>query len=138
IDLSDNALIDDYTGGSPLTTVQVWINAGYAGGSWTGNRITSSSAAAQAAASHKTALGYAEASALGLGAGSTFAGQTLADSTAVLLRYTYAGDANLSGGVDLTDFTFLAASFNGTGKTWLQRDFNYDGIVNLTDFTCLA
>jgi hypothetical protein len=138
IDLSDNAMIVDYTGASPLGTIGVWVNAGCANGSWTGNRLTSSSAAAQAGASHKTALGFAEASAIGLGAGSIFFGQTLADSTAVLVRYTYAGDGNVDGTVDLTDFTFLASNFNGTGKTWLQGDYNYDGTVNLTDFTFLA
>jgi hypothetical protein len=138
LDLSDNALIDDYTGSSPLGAISAMVSAGYNGGSWTGNRLTSSSAAAQANAPHKTALGFAEASALGLGASSAFFGQTLADSTAVLVRYTYAGDSNLNGTVDLTDFTFLAANFNGTGKTWLQGDYNYDGSVNLTDFTFLA
>src|SRR5207248_4808196 len=60
------------------------------------------------------------------------------DNSSVLIRYTLYGDANLSGKVDLTDFTFLAANFNGTNKSWLQGDFNYDGNVNLTDFTFLA
>jgi fibronectin-binding autotransporter adhesin len=48
------------------------------------------------------------------------------------------GDSNIDGKVDLTDFTFLAANFNGSGKTWLQGDYNYDGNVDLTDFTFLA
>src|SRR3954447_3534955 len=59
-------------------------------------------------------------------------------ATSVLIRYTYAGDSNLNGTVDLTDFTYLAANFNGTGKTWLQGDYNYDRNVDLTDFTLLA
>src|SRR5204863_7326134 len=68
---------------------------------------------------------------------STFSGQSV-DATSVLIRYTFAGDSNLNGTVDLTYFTFRAANFNGTGKSWLQGDFNYDGSVNLTDFTFLA
>src|SRR5206468_3282975 len=60
------------------------------------------------------------------------------DGSSVLVRWTRAGDANLDGAVDLTDFTFLASSFNGTGKVWLNGDFNYDGTVDLTDFTVLA
>jgi hypothetical protein len=76
------------------------------------------------------AIRYAEASAIGVG---SFMG-----ATSVLIRYTYAGDSNLNGTVDLTDFTYLAANFNGSGKTWLQGDYNYDGNVDLTDFTYLA
>src|SRR5436190_8031161 len=49
-----------------------------------------------------------------------------------------AGDSNLDAKVDLTDFTALAANFNGTAKHWAQGDFNYDTKVDLTDFTFLA
>src|SRR5205085_6832188 len=49
------------------------------------------------------------------------------------------GDADLSGRVDLTDFTFLASNFNKqSGATWNSGDFNYDDKVDLTDFTLLA
>jgi uncharacterized delta-60 repeat protein len=52
--------------------------------------------------------------------------------------FVLAGDANHDRTVDLTDFTVLAANFNGTGKTFSQGDFDYDGAVDLTDFTILA
>ena len=52
--------------------------------------------------------------------------------------FVLAADANHDRTVDLTDFTVLAANFNGTAKTWPQGDFNYDGHVDLTDFTILA
>jgi hypothetical protein len=52
--------------------------------------------------------------------------------------FVLAGDADRSKGVDLTDFTILAANFNGTGKNWSQGDFSYNGTVDLTDFTILA
>src|SRR5207248_5308368 len=106
-----------------------------AAGSWNGTGITSSAAAAAAGGAHRTALGYAEASALGAG---SFSGQSV-DSTALLVRYTAAGDSDLSGTVDLTDFTFLAGSFGATsGKNWFEGDYNYDGKVDLSDFTYLA
>src|SRR5207253_2399094 len=98
--LADNDMIIDYFGTSPLATVQNQIKSGYAAGSWNGNGITSSAAATAASSAHKTALGYAEASALGL---TTFSGQSV-DSTSVLIRYTYSGDANLDGVVDTLDF----------------------------------
>ena len=54
--------------------------------------------------------------------GGTFGNQS-ADGTAVLIRYTLSGDSNLSGNVDLTDFTFLAANFNKpSGAQWIEGD----------------
>jgi hypothetical protein len=131
LDLGDNAMVIDYPDGgpTPFDTVQNQIKSGYNGGSWNGNGIVTS---IPLAASGKTAIGYRESP----GAG-TFRGQTV-DGSAVLMRYTLSGDSDLSGTVDLTDFTFLAANFNGTGKNWLQGDYNYDGKVDLTDFTFLA
>src|SRR5439155_16643927 len=137
MDLTNNALVVDYTAASPLAVIAAQIKSGYSGGSWTGDGLTSSSAATNTTA-HITALGYAEASAiLGVGGGS-FAGQSV-DGSSVLIAYTYAGDSNLDGTVDLTDFTDLAANFNKqTGAQWLDGDYNYDGAVDLTDFTFLA
>jgi hypothetical protein len=54
-----------------------------------------------------------------------------------ILRTEY-GDANLDRHVDLADFTYLAANFNGTSKGWADGDFSGDGKVDLTDFTLLA
>jgi filamentous hemagglutinin len=137
VDLADDDLIIDYDATSPIATVTNQIKTGFANGAWTGNGISSNSAAAAAASAHRTGLGYAESSSIFNTFPNTFSGQSV-DSTAVLIRYTLAGDGNLDGAVDLTDFTFLAANFNGTGKNWLQGDYNYDGSVDLTDFTFLA
>src|SRR5207247_7564073 len=52
-------------------------------------------------------------------------------SSKVTVAYTYYGDANVNGTVDLTDFTFLAANFNKpSGAVWQQGDFNYDTKVD--------
>lgn len=48
------------------------------------------------------------------------------------------GDTNHDTKVNLTDFTILAANFNGVNKTWEQGDFNSDTRVDLTDFTFLT
>jgi hypothetical protein len=138
LDLTNNDLIIDYSGSSPLaSTILPALVSGYASGSWNGTGITSSTAAAVAADSsqtHKTAIGFAEASTLGV---TTFSGQTV-DTTAILFRYTVYGDANLDGVVDTLDFNSLAANFGGTGKLWNQADFNYDGVVDTLDFNFLA
>jgi hypothetical protein len=140
LDLADNDMVVRYSGSSPISAIAGYI-AGGAANDWSGNGLTSSAAAAAAASAHKTALGYAEASQVLTysGGAANFSGVTLNQgANAVLVRYTLAGDGDLSGTVDLTDFTYLAANFNGGGKNWLQGDYNYDGNVDLTDFTFLA
>ena len=134
LDLADNALVLDYAVGSPLTNVRNWLTSGYAGGAWNGNGINSSVAAADA--SHKQALGYAEASDLFGTFPATFAGVEV-DNTAVLVRHTIYGDTNLDQSVNLTDFNKLAAKFGTTGG-WSQGNLNYDATINLADFNLLA
>jgi hypothetical protein len=134
LDLSNNDLIVDAT---PLASVRADIVTAYNSGSWTGAGLTSSAAASIAADNlnlHKTALGYASASTLGV---SSFDGQTV-NGSSVLVRYTYLGDANLDGKVNALDFNLLASNFGGSSILWNQGDFNYDGVVNSVDFTSLA
>ena len=133
LDLKDNALIVDYTGGSPLTSIKDALTSGYNSGAWNGAGIDSSVAAADS--SH--ALGYAEASDLFTSFPAPFAGVTV-DDTSVLVRYTRYGDANLDGTANLTDFNRLAANFGASNTLWGQGNFNYDGQTNLLDFNLLA
>lgn len=129
LDLNDGGLIVDYTDLSPLAAVAADISSGYAGGAWNGAGINSS----KAAATPKTGLGYSEAAALGI----TSFGGVPVDGTAVLVRYTLQGDANLDRAVNINDFSLLAANFNTPGA-WNKGDFNYDGTVNISDFALLA
>ena len=109
-DLADNALIINYSGPSPMPSVAADITSGYNDGAWDGAGIDSSTAAS----SSDAALGYAEASDLFANFPATFAGQQV-DDTAVLVRYTRAGDANLDAAINLLDFDRLASNFNATG-----------------------
>jgi len=127
LDLTNNGLI---VGATPFATVRDMLLAGRAGGSYTGNGLTSSTAAAN---SLVAALGIATAGDLGL---TSFLGQSV-NPTDTLVRYTRQGDADLSGVVSLDDFTRLAGGFGNAGG-WAQGDFNFDGLVNLDDFTILA
>jgi hypothetical protein len=142
VDLADNRLIVDYSNPlqSPFTTIKSYLVTGRNGGAWTGNSLTSSTAAAVLADSnniHKTALGYAEASSLFGAGGGTFDGEQV-DGSSVLVRYTFMGDANLDGTVGMTDFNLLASHFGQTGANWSDGDYNYDGIVNALDLNALA
>jgi len=136
LNLNNNTLLVDYDTTSPLPDIKAKLTTGYAGGSWNGTGITSSTAAAQSGSAHKTALGYGEitATATPTAAGG-FSGL---DGTNVVVKYTYTGDANLDGKVDTLDFNSLAANFGGTGKVWTQADFNFDGVVDTLDFNNLA
>jgi hypothetical protein len=117
MDLADHDLVVDYAGGSPIASILTEIAQ---------DRLITS------VPGH--ALGYAEASALGL---TSFSGQDVDDS-AVLIKFTLAGDANLDGAVNLIDFNKLASNFGQSGRFWFDGDFNYDGQVNLIDFNLLA
>jgi probable HAF family extracellular repeat protein len=139
LDLTNNNLVIDYAAGSasPIGSITTSIMGGYHGGQWNGQGIDSSTAASvfsDPSKPHKTALGVADASALGI---TNFSGQAV-DSTSVLIRYTLRGDANLDGVVNALDFNLLATNFGTGGKRWDQGDFNYDGNVNTSDFTTMA
>jgi hypothetical protein len=137
LDLADNDLVIDYSASSPIASIRAQLAAAYNGGAWDGNGLISSTAAAQASLSHRTALGYGEASALFANFPATFHGEAI-DSTSIVVAYTANGDANLDGTVDTIDFNSLAANFGAIGKVWTQADFNYDGVVDTLDFNQLA
>jgi hypothetical protein len=125
LDLSDNDMIIDYTApvGTLVTQVRQHLQAG---------RLFSSSATA------KTRLGYADNNAFATPK-STFSGQSV-DPTSVLIKYTYAGDADLDGDADGVDIGKWATSFTGelaggasATKVWTQGDWDYDGDVDGAD-----
>lgn len=59
-------------------------------------------------------------------------------SLQVHARLALAGDADLNGIVNITDFARMAAAFNQSGMNWGDGDFDRNGSVNVTDFSMLA
>jgi len=144
LDLNDHHLIVDYSGASPMGQVSGWIRAGFADATWGGNGICSSAAAANPAI---TAVGWGEnfdmMTNLGpYGPGNPF-GDYEPDMTAVLARYTLAGDVNLDGIVDDIDISLLTINYDpsvppGTFN-WSQGDvWAYDGIIDDADVSLQA
>jgi hypothetical protein len=133
LDLTDEDMVIDYSGASPIATVQARLSSGYAGGAWNGQGIMSSTAPGTA----NTAVGFAESADLFSSFPANFGGVGV-DNTAILLKYTFNGDVDLSGNVNLRDFNRLAANFGATGRRWSQGDFDFNGTVNLQDFNKLA
>ena len=128
LDMTNNDMV---VKSSTLAAIQSQIVSGFAAGSWNGVGINSSTAAADS--QFVTALGYADNSLLALG---TFSGVTLTGPE-ILVKYTYYGDADLSGVTDTDDFTLFLNGFQDPGTfpaTWLFGDFDYSGVVDTDDF----
>jgi hypothetical protein len=132
LDLTDNSMV---VKGGNLAGIQASIAATYNNGSWLGTGgIASSTAAADP--TNSTAQGFASNASLNA---TTFAGVTGLTANDVLVKYTYAGDANLDGQVDIGDLGLLAGGWQQlSGKTWFDGDFNYDGAVDIGDLGLLA
>jgi autotransporter-associated beta strand protein len=135
LDLTNTTMRVEYgTNPSPLDSIRQLIGAGYNGGDWAGNGITSSTAATSPnafgpeAEDGATALGYAELSQIPSG---------LPSDTAILIKYTYFGDSDLNGVVDVADLGNLATAWQSTG-TWVNGDFDYNGTINVNDLGLLA
>jgi hypothetical protein len=144
LDLTNNAAIINYAGTSPAATVRQQILAGRGGpglgATWTGEGITSSSAAtANAADAESRSIGFAENAAMPLGPLTTFHGQPV-DGTSILMAYTRTGDANLDGMVNDDDVTIVGATYapGVSQPSWALGDFDYNGFVDDDDVTLLG
>ncbi len=139
LDVSSHDLV--VTHGS-FSTINSQVSASFNSGRWNGSGVISSSAAA-GDTSHLTALGvisnddgsgnplYGSGTALGL-----FGGLNPAVD-AVLVKYTYYGDANLDGKVDGSDYSRIDNGYENQLTGWYNGDFNYDGVINGSDYTLI-
>jgi autotransporter-associated beta strand protein len=138
LDLTNNSMVLDYTaalggdGSAILTQLRGWIRS-------TDGRLYSSDADSTHGIGYKDNLNASGAANKAL---SNFGGVPV-DATAILLKYTYRGDTNLDGGVDLNDLYNLAVNYDpkhtkGGSAVWQKGDSNYDGWVDLKDLTLLA
>src|SRR5207245_1366806 len=63
-----------------------------------------------------------------------WAGQTIT-GTDVLVMYTYGGDANLDGKINIDDYVRIDQGIAAGLTGWSNGDFNYDGKINIDDYT---
>jgi hypothetical protein len=133
--IGNGSVVIAYTNGvSPVSTIRSYIQAGFDNFNWDGPGITSSVAQADAATGSPyggdSAVGYADNNDLG---------NSSLPANSVLVRFTYYGDADLNGVVNINDFDdWLYGYTGGTDSegdvSWSVGDFAYTGHVTLTDF----
>jgi hypothetical protein len=116
--------------------VQALINLGRNGGAWNGNGITSTTAGANA--QDNTTLGAMEASDfLAIyGGGALFDGRAI-DNSAVLVKYTWYGDADFNGKVNFDDYVRTDNGFNNHLTGWVNGDFDGNGSINFDDYVLI-
>ena len=143
LDLNNNNLIIDYSGASPIgsfngsvyTGVTFYLSTAFNGGTWNHGGIATSMPDGG-----NNTLGIAEASdVLKLSGTQTalWSGQTV-DATSLLIKYTYTGDTNLDGRVNIDDYVRLDFAHSiGNISGYTNGDFNYDGAVDIDDYTVI-
>src|SRR5262249_41130038 len=143
LDIGDNKAIltampvGTWNGGSYTDATQL-IASGRGNGTWNGGGIVTTQS--QATTSNLTTIGITPRAGVnpsqGLPATQTtlWAGQTISGSD-TLVMYTYGGDANLDGKINVDDYIRIDSGIAAGLTGWSNGDFNYDGKVNIDDYT---
>jgi autotransporter-associated beta strand protein len=139
LDLNNNGLIIH---NSSIAAVTALLQSGYRNGAWNGpTGIVSATASGNT--SHLTALGVIindtganTGASTGIAMLSSLDGATTVDGD-ILVKYSYYGDANLSGSVDGADYSRIDNGSLQHLTGWANGDFNYDGVVNGSDYTLI-
>jgi autotransporter-associated beta strand protein len=114
LDIQGGNVVLDYTGnGSPVANVKTLLDSAYAGGFASGQIRSTVHGAGQT-------IGYGDDGV-----------------SAVTIRLTLGGDANLDGQVNFNDFLILQNNFGAPGTRFDQGNFNYDGQTDFNDFLVL-
>ena len=83
--------------------------------------------------SQLTTLAVATAGDVGFGGTETFGGESVGSSD-VLVMYTYAGDADLSGSINGDDYFKIDQGYSAHATGYANGDFNYDGRIDADDY----
>jgi ELWxxDGT repeat protein len=131
LDLGTGSLAIDYSG---ISTLGTWHDSRYI--ELLG--LIQTGVIGSAASGQNTTIGAAEASdVLGISGTQTaiWDGQTV-DSSTILIKCTYRGDANLDGKVNIDDYGRIDANVGQSGTVfgWYNGDFNFDGKINIDDY----
>ncbi len=141
VDVEDNDLIVTSVSALAATGALSLVNGLAASGQnatalFGGNGITSSVAGTEALSGLRYALGVVQNKLGGATLYDTFDGVSVGLND-VLVKFTYFGDADLSGTVDDTDYFLINSGFTSGLTGWLNGDFDYSGTVDDADYFLL-
>jgi hypothetical protein len=132
MDVSDNTFVvqtaDTTSKYAAMATLANQITSGNNGGLWNGNGIIASRLLLDTSAT--STLAVIDNNDVGL---SSIGGQSL-DSNSIILERVEIGDADLSGTVDLNDFSVWFNHLGFHTASFAAGDLNQDGVVDLLDF----
>jgi autotransporter-associated beta strand protein len=128
LDLTNNSLIIDFVGGPGglAGDIRQLIKAGV-------DSAGASGIVTSVGTSGQTGLGYGDNAVL---MKTEFAGKTV-DLDSTFIKFTYFGDADLNGQVDVADLGALASNWQTAGL-WTAGDFDYSGFIDVADLGLLA
>jgi hypothetical protein len=135
LDLTDNDVIINYSGASPIAAYEALVASGYnVTGDWQGDGIVSSIAANDGnyvvAIADNATLAAPFGTAQG---GPLFTGQDV-DLDTILIKFTHRADINLDGVVTPDDSAVFGGNYDeNQPAVWATGDMNYDGIFTPDD-----
>jgi len=137
LDITDSVLIvraDASSAEAALGRIIAQVRSARDGelGRWTGPGITSSTAAADKS-SFTGLAAIRNKHRLGGTLFDEFRGQAV-DSSSIIIRCTWNGDATLDGVINADDYFLIDNGFITQAAGYLNGDFNYDGVVNADDY----
>jgi autotransporter-associated beta strand protein len=138
LDLGGGRLVVDYdpNDGSPIQQIRSWIESSFFNGggtAWAGPGITSS--IINTPGNLDKAIGYGEASVVSTNG--EWDGEPVDDS-AVVTRFTVAGDIDLDGEVAFPDLLKVSTNYGKTNVIWTDGDVDYDGEVTFFDLLAVS
>jgi autotransporter-associated beta strand protein len=137
LDLTNNDLILDYTGVSPIASIEDMVRAGYnVTGDWQGNGIVSSIAANDGNFVIAIADNAALAAPFGTAQGGALFSGVDVDLDTILVKFTHRADINLDGLITPDDSAIFGGAYDEaitSGHTWAAGDMDYNGMCTPDD-----
>jgi len=128
VDMRDNDMI---VSGTPKSVIETYVAAGYNFGNYDGLGGMSTSKGAETGI---TTLGVLDGNEYFNNTGDpTFDGVVTTGSD-VLVKYTYFGDVDFNGQVDVSDYNLIDFGFTSGLSGWANGDVDYSGSVDVSDY----
>jgi autotransporter-associated beta strand protein len=135
LDITNNDIVIDYLGASPIAEFEALVASGYnVTGDWLGDGITSSIAAQDGAYVVAVADNAALAAPFGTAQGGPLFSGVDVDLTTILIKFTHRADVDLDGLITPNDASIFGTNYSeGDPANWAMGDMDFDGIFTPND-----